>query len=63
MWPHMSGNGREKEVKEKISRQGVINDPLSQTHSSANSEHYFHLNFFVLGNLKICDGRTDGRHL
>ena len=38
----------------------VINDPLDQTYSSANSDHYSRLNLFC-EILKSGDGRTDGQ--
>ena len=38
-------------------KTGVINDPLDQTHSLANSEHCFRWNLFCFENW----GRTDGR--
>ena len=39
----------------------VINDPLSQTHSPASSNHYAHLKFILFCEiLKSGDGRTVG---
>ena len=39
---------------------GVINDPLVQTHIPASSDHYSHLKFVYLRDLKKGE-RTDGR--
>ena len=40
----------------------VINDPLGQTHSPANNDHYSSLNFVLFCEIfKIGDRLTDGR--
>ena len=46
-------------MKIKLSKTGVINDPLGQTHSLGSSEHCFRLKFVLFW--KSGDGRTDGR--
>ena len=47
-------------VKNNNYKTGVINDPLSQTHSLASSEHCFHFVMFCQI-LKSGDGRTYGQ--
>ena len=51
-------------VKANKHKTGVINDPLSQTHGLASSEHCFRLKFVLFCQiLKNVDGRTDGQHM
>ena len=48
--------------EEEEGQDGVINDPLGQTHNPGSSDYYFHLIivlFYAI--LKSGDGQTDGR--
>ena len=38
-------------AKKRKKDMRVINDPLAQTHSSANSDHYSRLNFVLFGEI------------
>ena len=51
-------------INKKGSKTGVINDPLSQTHCPASSDHCFHLKIVLFwAILKSGDGRTDRRYV
>ena len=50
----------EKKTCNKHVKTCVINDPLGQTHSPTNSDHYFHTTFVLFCDfLKNREGRTE----